>query len=114
MTYVKTLTLTIPSDLDDEELSNDFALNFKIWNSDYKNDEISDIELRVQKVSYDLDIKSVMTSNVIEAGQSVPIDIVLSNIGYNDAEDVYISVSIPELNIEKKAYFGDLVAYRRN
>lgn len=109
-TYVKTLTLTIPSDLDDEELSNDFILNFKIWNSKYKNDEITDIELRVQKVSYDLDIKSVMTSNVIEAGQSVPVDIVLSNIGYNDAEDVYVSVKIPELNIEKKSYFGDLVA----
>ncbi len=109
-TYVKTMTLTIPSDFEDEELSNDIALSFKVWNSEYKNDNIADIVVRVQKVSYDLEVKSVMTSNVIEAGQSVPVDIVLSNIGYNDAQDIYVTVKIPELNIEKKAYFGDLVA----
>lgn len=109
-TYVKTLTLTVPSDFDDEELSNDVAVSFKIWNSDYKNDDISDVELRVQKPSYDLEVKSVMTSSSIEAGQSVPLDIVLSNVGYNDADDVYVTVEVPELGIEKKAYFGDLVA----
>jgi len=38
------------------------------------------------------------------------VDIVLKNTGYNDLDDVYVTVKMPELNIEKTAYLGDLVA----
>lgn len=107
-TYVKTLTLKVPSELEDE-LSNDFSLSLKIWNSNYKS-EFGNIFLRVQKPSYDVEVKSVTTSNSIEAGKSFPVDIVLKNVGYNDLEDVYVSVKIAGLDVEKTAYFGDLVA----
>jgi ribosomal protein L31E len=108
-TYIKTLEITVPKDLDEEELSNNLNLNVKIWNKDYKNDDI-EATLRVQKPSYELAIKSVLTPNTIETGQSVPIDVVLKNIGYNDAKDIFITVTIPELQIEKSAYVGDLVS----
>ncbi len=109
-TYIKTLEVQVPKDLSEEELSNNLILNIKIWNKDYKNDEMKDISIRVQKPSYELSIKSVLTPNTIETGQSVPIDIVLKNVGYNKAKDIYMTISIPELNLEKKAYLGDLIA----
>lgn len=109
-TYVKTLVLKVPSDLDEDVLSaDDLALNLKIWNSDDKT-EVPVILLNVQKPSYNVAVKSVITSNTINAGQSMPVEVVLKNVGYNDVDDVYVTVSIPELNIEKKGYFGDIFA----
>jgi len=107
-TYVKTLTLVVPDELEDE-VSGDVTLSLKIWNGDYKS-EIGDIILRVQRPSYSADIMSIIVSNSIEAGQISPVDVVLKNVGYNDLEDLYVTVRIPELGISKTAYFGDLVA----
>ena len=107
-TRVFELTLKVPSELKDA-LSNDLPLSIKIWNSKYKS-EFGNILLRVQRNSFDLDVKSISTSNTIEAGKSFPIDIVLKNVGYNDLEDVYVTVKITDLKVEKTSYFGDLAA----
>ena len=107
VTYTKTLTIKVPSDLKDD-VSDDLNMDVKIWNSDHET-EINNVELRVQRESYDLAIKSVSTDNTIEAGESTSVEFVIKNVGYNDADDVYVTVSIPELNIEKSAYLGDLV-----
>jgi flagellar basal body-associated protein FliL len=107
-TYVKTLTLKVPSDFQDDLLSDDLTMNVKIWNSDYET-EINDIQLRLQRPSYDVAIKSVMTSSTVEAGQLLPVDVVLKNVGYNDLEDVYVTAKITELGVQKTAYFGNLV-----
>ena len=109
-TYVKSLTLKVPTDyLDEDELSGDLILNLKIWNSDKKT-EVEGIVLNVQKPSYELAIKSIIVDNSVDAGEKLPVEVVLKNVGYNDADDVYVTVSIPELNIEKQGYFGDIFA----
>ncbi len=107
-TYVEYLTLKVPSDFEKDERSNDLTLNIKIWNSDYKT-EVEDILLNMQRPSYDLAIKSVIADSIIEAGKTFPINVVLKNVGYNDADDVYVTVSISELGIQKSTYFGDIV-----
>lgn len=107
-TYVKTLTLKVPSDIEADELDDAMPLTIKIWNSDDES-ETSDIDLTVQRASYDLAIKSVNADNTINAGKTMPVEVVLKNVGYNNADDVYITVSIPELNIVKSGYLGDLV-----
>jgi len=107
-TYIKTLTLKVPSDFQDDLLSDDLTMNVKIWNSDYET-EISNIALRLQRPSYDIAIKSVMTSSSVEAGQLLPVDVVLKNVGYNDLEDLYVTASIGDLKLSKQAFFGDLV-----
>ncbi len=107
--YTKTLTLKVPSDFDNDELSKDLTLSVKIWNSDDEVDFENEYSLSVQRPSYDVAIKSVMVDNSVDAGQVLPVDVVIKNVGYNEANDLYITVSIPELNIEKKVYFGDLV-----
>ena len=110
--YVKTLTLKVPYELKDE-VSSDLDLGIKIWNGDFET-EIEDITLRVQRPSFNADIKSITVSKTIEAGETFPVDIVLKNIGYNDLDDLYVRVSLSALGIEKTSYFGDLVAIEEN
>ena len=108
-TYVKTLTLKVPSDFENDNLEESLPLNVKIWNSDQIDTEISSIDLTLQRTSYDVAIKSVMTSSTAEAGQLIPVDVVLKNVGYNDLKDMYVTASIDDLKLSKTAYFGDLV-----
>ncbi len=108
-TYVKTMTIKVPTDLKDSLIDETLSLNVKIYNSEFET-EINEIPLTLQRVSYDVAIKSVITSNSVEAGQLVPVDIVLKNVGFNDLSDLYVTVRVPELNLQKSAYFGDLVS----
>ncbi|MEK6913541.1 MAG: hypothetical protein AABW47_02615 [Nanoarchaeota archaeon] len=102
--YVKTLSLKVPTDFEKKLTNGDFALTLEIGDS-----EVVLGDLHVQRSSYEVSIKSVMTSGAVEAGQLVPVEVALQNTGYNDLEDLYVTVKIPELNIEKRAYFRDLV-----
>jgi hypothetical protein len=107
-TYTRTLKLQIPFELKDDK-SAEVTLSVKIWNGDYKS-ESEDIALLVQRPSYNPVVKSISTSQSVDAGETFPVDIVLKNVGYNDLNDVYVTVGIPTLGIQKTAYFGDLVA----
>ncbi len=106
--YSKTLTLTIPSDLKDD-LSENLELFLKVWNGEYKSESAA-IDLSIQRPTYNTEIKSASFSSTVEAGESFPVDVVLKNTGYNNLDDLYVTVSIPELSVSKTAYFGDLVA----
>jgi len=106
--YRKVLTLKVPYELKDE-VSGTVELNIEIDGKEHKT-EVPTITLNVQRPSYNVDFKSISVSQNLEAGETFPVDIVLKNIGYNDLEDAYVSVSIPALDIEKTAYFGDIVA----
>jgi len=106
-TYMKILKLTVPFELQ-EDLSEDFTLNVKIWNGDCKS-ESDDVILRVQRPSYNPVIKSISTTSNVEAGDNIPVDFVIKNVGYNDLDDLYVTASISALGIEKTSYFGDLV-----
>ena len=106
--YKKTLTLKVPYELKDE-LSDGVSLNLKIWGGE--SEKLTDsFPLRVQRPSYNTDIKSVTVRNSVEAGETFPVDIVLKNIGYNDLDDLYVTASISALGIDTSSYFGDLVA----
>ena len=106
--YAKTLTLRIPYELQNEA-SDDTTLDIKIWNGDFRSEDDS-IALRVQRPSYNAAIMTIDSSQTVEAGQIYPIDIVLKNTGYNNLDDLYVTVKINALSIEKTSYFGDLVA----
>jgi hypothetical protein len=106
--YRKTLTLEVPHELKDQ-LSDDLILHLTIDGREHKS-ELVDIKLKVQRPSYDIAIKSITLPNSIEAGQTIPVDFVLKNLGYNDLDDIYVDVSIPELGISQgSTWVGDLV-----
>lgn len=106
--YVKVLTMRVPFDLEDS-VSDDAVLNLKIWGGDSVAYTDS-FDVRVQRASYNVDFASISTSETAEAGKLFPVTVVLKNIGYNDLDDVYVTVKMPELEIQKSAYFGDLVS----
>ena len=108
MSYSKTIRLDLPYELKDE-VSDDLSLNVQIWNGEFKT-ELPEYVLRVQRPSYNADVMSIEVSQTVVAGEILLVDVVLKNIGYNDLDDTYVTVSIPALGIEKTSYFGDLIA----
>ena len=106
--YTKLLIVTVPYELKDD-VSDTLSLNIEIDGQDYKT-ELAEITLSVQRPSYNADIKSITVSQTAEAGENLPIDVVLKNRGYNDLDDLFVTATIVELGVQKTAYFGDLVA----
>lgn len=106
--YKKTLELEVPYELKDE-VSDDLRLNIRIWDGDDETEE--QITLRVQRPAYNSDVLSINADQNAEAGENVPVEVVLKNIGYNDLDDLYVTVKIPELGVKQTSYFGDVVAY---
>ncbi|MCK5150149.1 hypothetical protein KAJ87_04460 [Candidatus Pacearchaeota archaeon] len=113
--YRKVLNIKVPYDFDDEDLSDglDLEIEVKGKDTDTGNKEkeiISDVTLTVQRPSYNVDFKSINVDQNIQTGETFPVDIVLKNTGYNDIDDLYVTARIPALDVEKTAYFGELVA----
>jgi hypothetical protein len=108
------LTLEVPSDFKKDLLEK--TMDFEITvegeainsSDDLKLGTPFNEEVLVLRPSYDVAFKSFSVSNT-EAGETMSIDFVLKNTGYNNIDDVYVTVSIPELNLEKSVYLGDLV-----
>jgi len=107
-TYSKVLTLKVPSDLDSDEISEERTLNIEISGDD-ADDYDEDYDLNVQRPSYDLAIKTVDVEKTVDAGEKLLVNVVVKNVGYNNADNVEVTVSIPELGLEKTAWIGELV-----
>lgn len=108
--YRKTLTLNVPQELD-EELSKDIELSVEISGKEYKTE--FDIVLFVQRPSYKADVKSVVVPSIITAGNTIPVEIVLKNKGYNDLKDVYVTASVLGMGVSQgPKWFGEIVNIR--
>jgi uncharacterized cupredoxin-like copper-binding protein len=108
-TYTKTLTMTVPSALTNE-VSDDLTLSATLDGNNYKFN-LPDYTMRVQRPSYDAVVESVTTPTSINAGDTIPVEIVLKNMGYNELQDLYVSAGISELNlVQGPKWFGDLTS----
>jgi len=107
--YKKTLTLKVPYELKDEA-SDDIELVIKIWNKEHKTEET--MTLRVQRPTYNVDVMSIGVDQMVEAGDTVPVDVVIKNSGYNDLDDLYVTAQITDLNVKTTTYFGDIVSFQ--
>lgn len=105
-TYSKTVTLNLPSVEDVDELDDDLTLHVEI--SDKDDDIENEYTLTVQRDSYEYGLLSVEAPAAASAGDIVAIDIVLKNVGSKGLDDSFVVAKIPELNVYKKVYFGDL------
>lgn len=102
--YSKTLAIEVPFDLR-KKISGFVDLNVKISGTD-----LITHELRLQRSSFSLDILAVEVPQTVKAGGSFPVDVVLKNLGYNDLDDLFVTTRISALDVERTAFFGDLVA----
>ncbi len=101
------ILVDVPFELKDD-LSDSLMLNLELDGKDHKT-QIDDIEVGVQRPSYNPEVKSVTVDQSVRAGSTFPVDIVLKNMGYNDLDDIYVTVTVAELGLSKSTYFGDLV-----
>jgi len=108
-----TFNLEVPYELDDDR-SDEFGAELTVNIEGEDTDFSRNWDLKVQRPAYNIDIKSISMPQTVEAGDTFPVDIVLRNIGYNDLEDIYVTASIPALNIEVSGFFGDIVALECN
>ena len=106
--YSERFTIRIPYELQDE-VSDDLSLEIEIFNRDFKTN-FEDITLRVQRPSYNAVVMLIQTNGGLNAGETMSVDVVLKNIGYNDLDDTYVTVRIPALGLEKTDFFGDIIA----
>lgn len=101
--YHARLSLKLPTDIDPEE---DLTLYVRIesdagtWENSYT--------VGMQRMPYETDILFVDVDNSVEAGSNLPVDVVIKNLGRHELDDLIVSISIPELGLQKRAYFGDL------
>lgn len=106
VTYTKLLSLELPSDADD--LSESYTLYVEVVSS---NDRFSKTyTVSMQRESYTLEVLSVDYNSRVEAGDVIPVSIVVKNTGYNRMDDTYVVVSIPALGVSARGYVGDLVS----
>jgi len=107
--YRKLLAVELPSDLKDT--TKNLTLKVRVYDADHDTvDFDEDYVIKMQRESYGFDILSVDYSNLVLAGDIVPVSVVVENIGMQELENGYVIVSIDELGVSSKGYFGDLVA----
>jgi preprotein translocase subunit SecG len=104
-TYLESLSLNVPSNIGDIQ-SDNLNLVLTVWNGNFQSQKT--IVLRDQRQSYNVGIMSLNTVDSANAGSLLPVNVVLKNTGYNDLSDVYVTVSVPALGLQRTAYFGDL------
>ncbi len=104
--YTKLLSLKLPSDLKDTYKI--FTLYVSISDADDK-DEV-EYTIRMQRESYEFEILSIDYNTQVSAGEVFPVAVVVNNNGFERMDDGYVVVSIPELGISARGYFGDLIA----
>lgn len=108
-TYVKRLSLALPN-------VNDVTGSSESWNlqvivSDKTGEEVpSNYLITMQRDSFSIELLSVEGPSAASAGDVLSYDVVVKNTGSRDSQDTFVTVSIPELGISKKVYFGDIVS----
>jgi hypothetical protein len=110
-TYTKLLSLQLPTDLKD--VTKDLTLEVSIVDANSSTDNYystDDLEVAMQRESYEFDILSVDHNLVVSADEIMAVAVVVKNTGFERADDGFVVVSIPELGISAKGYLGDLVA----
>ena len=107
-TYIKRLSLTIPAVEDMDGNADRFTLHVRITNDDVI--EEVDYYVQLEREAHAFQFLQADAPLKASAGEIIAIDVVLENIGARDADNAFVTVSIPELSVSKKAYFGDLVS----
>jgi len=107
ITYIQRFSLDLPSSLDLDEEDEEFTLYVRF--SARGEDRLEqDYSIFMQRDLRSLNFLSIDTNERVYAGSIFDVDVVLENNGYERLDDVYVRVSIPELGISERAYFGDI------
>lgn len=104
------LNVKVPNDLDNR-ISEKLELNIVVDGSSNGVRQEADEEtvlLNLQRKPYIVDVLDVEMPNEVTAGETLPVNVVLKNIGAEFADDTFVTVRIDALGVQDRAYFGDL------
>lgn len=107
-TYVEFFSVPVPSDIDPTE-----ALTLQVMIDSDAGSVVYNttaIKLAAQRESYVIEILNVNMDTKVKAGESLLMNVVLKNRGYEMSSDTFVKARIPALGVETSAYFGDLSA----
>ncbi len=103
--YSKLMSVNVPSNTDPNE---PFKLEVSVEGTNAGVGDQAEISLAAQRPNYAVDLLDVSADSQVTAGSTMGLDIVLKNTGLHLAQDSFVTVKIPALGIEQRAYFGDL------
>lgn len=105
--YTRMIYLDIPSDLRDV-LDETRKLEILVESKADGTADSETVDFTVQRASYVLEILSVDMQPEVNLGDSLVVDVVLKNRGRQFADDAFLTISIPQLGLQERTYFGDL------
>lgn len=108
-TYIKKLSLKIPSDIDTSSSGEEYTLYVRLKDKQGANIVFSWNPVTVQRQNDLLVIQKIMKTNA-EASKSMLVTVVVKNIGSDRQDDVYVKIVVPELGIVKEERVGDIVS----
>lgn len=103
VSYKKTLQVELPEDLIAEQ---DYTLYIELYDDTDSEQWISTI--RVSKIRHSLDIQDVIVDSSVDAGDYTTALVRLENMGDKKEEDIKVTISIPELGVEKSTFLDEL------
>lgn len=109
-TYTKTLAVQFPRTLDENDLDEPLELVVVVENRNQGEADEELVKLTLQRESYVVEILDVDMANEVSASEVLTLDVVVKNRGRRFAEDNFVVARIPALELEDRAYFGDLSA----
>lgn len=110
-TYVKKLSLELPSTLDLDDLTEDVKLSVRISARGEEAVEVF-VPLELQKEQHNLNVLSIDTDSVVFIGGELVVDVVVENNGHERLDNVYVRASVPGLGVSRQVYAGDLDSKR--
>ena len=109
-TYIKTLNLKAPEDIEATSPGEVYALTVDIKDGNGNELEWESFDITVQRTDDQLEIQKVLKTSTVEAGKTLLVTAVVKNTGSDRLDDVYVRMSIPELGLTTEERAGDLVA----
>ena len=104
-TYVKKLSLSIPTDVDEDNYK------LRIIISDRNNNPlVFNYNLKIDLARHDMIIDDVILSpsNAVESGNALIVNVRVDNQGEKDEEDVRVQFTIPQLGISAVSYIDEV------
>ncbi len=107
VSYLKTLKLDVPNDIDG---SKTYTLHVEVF------DEVESVEnvysLRIQEKRHSVEIMDVLFNPdlTVEAGKNLFSTVRIKNIGDRKEEDIKVTLSVPKLGISTRTYIDELVS----
>lgn len=109
VSYTKTLTLDLPSDMDVED--NDYTLYVEVYDSEDSEEESYD--LFAERPSHSLNIVDVIYDSTVDTGDSMPIEVRVENLGDTKEEDIKVEASLEGLDSYSE-YIEELAAFEED